>query len=261
MEPTVETMPRPSGDVLALQSYPDDGAAPMVLILPAMGVPARYYRHFAAVLHNAGFAVLALDLRGNGASTPKPSRQTRYGYQDLVDDVAAVCAALEPRRAGRPLLLIGHSLGGQVGLLHAANDPAGIVGVVLVAAGVPYWRVYPGRRRYGLFAMTQSIGLASRVLGTDDWAGVRARLLASPALRMIRVTGPVYLQPAADYCGTCRTLSADALATAERLAAGPVGELLDRHAARVQVRAGPVAFARRHGVARYAALVGPEVSR
>jgi hypothetical protein len=98
-------------------------------------------------------------------------------------------------------------------------------------------------------------------VGTDDWAGVRARLLESPVLRAIRVTGPLYLQPSTDYCGTCRTLSAGALATARRLAAGTVGELLDRHAAEVQVRAGPVAFARRHGVARYAALVAPAGSR
>lgn len=169
MEPTVEQLPRPSGDSLALHSYPDDGSAPVALIVPAMGVPARYYRHFAAELHRAGFAVLALDLRGNGASTPRPSRRTRYGYADLVDDVAAVCAGLTGRRAGRPLLLIGHSLGGQVGLLHAANDPAGISGVVLVAAGIPYWRAYPGRRRYGVATMIQGIGAASAVLGV--WPG------------------------------------------------------------------------------------------
>jgi predicted alpha/beta hydrolase len=169
VEPTVETMPRPGGDSLALHSYPDDGTAPMALILPAMGVPARYYRHFAAELHAAGFAVVALDLRGNGASTPRPSRATRYGYSDLVDDVAAVCDALIERRAGRPLLLVGHSLGGQIGLLHAANDPAGIAGVVLVAAAIPYWRAYPGRRRYGLLGMTQYIAATSAVLGV--WPG------------------------------------------------------------------------------------------
>jgi predicted alpha/beta hydrolase len=169
VDPTVERLPLSAGNFLALHSYPDDGSGPMALILPAMGVPARYYRHFAAELHAAGFAVLALDLRGNGASTPGPSRRTRYGYADLVDDVAVVCAALAERRAGRPLLLVGHSLGGQIGLLHAANDPAGITGVVLVAAAIPYWRAYPDRRRYGLLAMTQSIGAASAVLRV--WPG------------------------------------------------------------------------------------------
>ena len=68
MEPTVETVPRPSGDTLALHSYPDDGSAPMAVILPAMGVPARYYRHFAAELHKAGFAALTRNKRSAALS-------------------------------------------------------------------------------------------------------------------------------------------------------------------------------------------------
>jgi predicted alpha/beta hydrolase len=171
VDPTVENVRRPSGDVLALHHYPEHGSGPVALILPAMGTPARYYRHLAVAMHGAGFAVTAADLRGNGGSEPRPSRATRYGYVDLVDDVAAVCAALEPRRAGRPLLLVGHSLGGQVGLLHAAtgNDPATVSGVVLVAVGIPYWKAYPGRRKFGILGLSQGIGAASAVLGY--WPG------------------------------------------------------------------------------------------
>jgi hypothetical protein len=107
-------------------------------------------------------------------------------------------------------------------------------------------------------------------VATDDWAHVRARTLASPVLRAIRTIGPVQLRtrtrpptggrPAGDdYCGTCRGLAEDraAIGTAHRLASGVVGELLDRHAARSQVLAGPVAFVRRHGSAPHAHLVAP----
>jgi predicted alpha/beta hydrolase len=168
-DPTIGTLARPSGDVLALHRYPDDGAGPLAVILPAMGVPARYYKPFARELGAAGFAVTAVDLRGNGSSTPRPARATRYGYADLADDVGAVCDALEPRRAGRPLLLVGHSLGGQVGLIHAATSGRDLAGIALVAVGIPYWRAYPGRRRFGVLGMTQSIGAASAVLGV--WPG------------------------------------------------------------------------------------------
>jgi predicted alpha/beta hydrolase len=170
-EPTVEMLTRPSGDALALHRYPDDGAGPLAVILPAMGVPARYYKPFARELAAAGFAVTAVDLRGNGASTPAPTRATRYGYADLAADVGAVREALEPGRAGRPLLLVGHSLGGQVGLIHAATDGSDLAGIVLVAVGIPYWRAYPGRRKFGVLGMTQSIGAASAVLGV--WPGWR----------------------------------------------------------------------------------------
>jgi predicted alpha/beta hydrolase len=168
VQPTVETLTRPSGDALALHHYPDGGTGPLAVILPAMGVPARYYKPFAAELGAAGLAVTAVDLRGNGASTPTPARATRYGYADLADDIGAVRAALEARRAGRPLLLVGHSLGGQVGLIHAATEP-GVSGIVLVAVGIPYWRAYPGRRKFGVLGMSQSIGAASALLGV--WPG------------------------------------------------------------------------------------------
>ncbi|WP_432838229.1 radical SAM protein [Dactylosporangium sp. CA-092794] len=99
-------------------------------------------------------------------------------------------------------------------------------------------------------------------IGTDDWAGARARALASPTLRMIRVTGPVYLlasqgKPAAGYCTACRRLGEhpDVIEAVQGFASGAAGALLDRQAARVQVASGPVTLVRRHGCARYAELV------
>ncbi|MFY1669893.1 radical SAM protein [Plantactinospora sp. WMMB334] len=132
-------------------------------------------------------------------------------------------------------------------------------------------------------------------VAVDDWAAVRDRALGSPVLRMLRTTGPHYLwdahSPAAPdraapaaapspagatpgagagadsgtapdrpgYCGSCRRLGErpGALATAERIAAGPAGELLDRRAARMQAEAGPVVYLRRHACARYAHLITP----
>jgi predicted alpha/beta hydrolase len=67
--------------------------------------------------------------------------------------------------------VLGHSLGGQAALLHLALSAgeADIDGVVLMAVGLPHWRWYPGRRRHGVLAITQSIGAASAVLGV--WPG------------------------------------------------------------------------------------------
>ncbi len=62
-----------AGAQLGLQLYPepaDADNAPLILISPAMGVPARYYRPFATALRAAGLAVAVADLRGTGASTP-----------------------------------------------------------------------------------------------------------------------------------------------------------------------------------------------
>ena len=101
---------------------------------------------------------------------------------------------------------------------------------------------------------------------SDDWPTVLRRTLSSPVLRMIRATGPAYLiarygEPTADhgYCDSCRRLGdrPEVVDAVQAVASGPVGALLDRQAALMQYKSGPVAFVRRHGCARYADLVAP----
>jgi len=161
-------------DRLGLHHYPepDDRRAPMVIIWPAMGTPARYYRPLATALGGHGVSVTVADLRGTGASTPRPSRATRYGYVELAADVGAVIDAVKDRRDGRRLMLLGHSLGGQVCLLHLALSGAAATSVdslALVAVGLPWYRSYPGARRLGVLGFTQTIAAVSATLGV--WPG------------------------------------------------------------------------------------------
>jgi predicted alpha/beta hydrolase len=157
-------------DRLGLHLYPDPGDRPLAVVWPAMGVPARYYRPFAADLLTAGLAVAVADLRGTGSSTPRPSRASRYGYAELVGDVGAVLETLKPRADGRPLLLLGHSLGGQACAVHLAlsGSESTADGLVLLAVGLPYWRDYRTGVRT-ILPMTQGINAVSAVLGV--WPG------------------------------------------------------------------------------------------
>lgn len=161
------------GARLAVTVYPEpDPTAPVAMIWPAMGVPARYYRPFATALHDAGLAVVVVDLRGTGTSEPRAGRATRFGLAELVTDVAAVCDAMKSRLDGRRLLLVGHSLGGQVAALHlasAADSPAD--GLALVACGAPYHRCYPPARGAGVLSFAQAVAATSAVLGY--WPGHR----------------------------------------------------------------------------------------
>lgn len=158
------------GHRLGLHVYPEPaGNGPAVVIWPAMGVPARYYRAFAAELARAGCAVTVADLRGTGSSTPAPTRRCRYGYAELAGDVGAVLDALKSRLDGRRVLLLGHSLGGQVCALYLAMNPnAPVDGLTLVAVGLPYHRAYP-RQGPGVLLTTQGIAAVSAVLRV--WPG------------------------------------------------------------------------------------------
>lgn len=189
------------GARLGFHSYPEpdhDAASPVVVVLPAMGVPAGYYRRFAMALRAEGLAVVVADHRGTGASTPPAGRGCTYGYAELVDDVGALLDELRPRFEGRTTVLLGHSMGGQLALLHAAlSRRTDVAGIVLVASGTPYWRAYPGLRGYGVLPFTMGIFATSTVLRVwpgwgfggrqsrgviRDWAYV-ARTGRFPALR------------------------------------------------------------------------------
>ncbi|MGW5667761.1 alpha/beta hydrolase family protein [Micromonospora sp. NPDC003776] len=157
---------------IGLQTYPDpdNRRAPAVVVWPAMGVPAYFYQPFAVELRDAGLAVHVVDLRGTGTSSPRPSRASRYGYLELATDVGAVHAALKPRLDGRPVLLLGHSLGAHACLLHlASTGGTGIAGMVVVAAGLAYWRTYPRARGLLTLMQTQAVGATAALLGV--WPG------------------------------------------------------------------------------------------
>jgi predicted alpha/beta hydrolase len=159
-------------DRVGVQVYPepDDPGAPMVVVWPAMGVPARYYRPLAGQLRAAGLAVAVADLRGTGASTPAASRRSRYAYADLADDVGAVLDHLGPRLDGRRVTLLGHSLGGQACALYLARtEKPAADALALVAVGLPWFRSYPAARARSVLWMTQSINTVASVLGV--WPG------------------------------------------------------------------------------------------
>jgi predicted alpha/beta hydrolase len=142
----------------------------VVVVFPAMGVPGGYYRRFASVLVEAGMTVAIADLRGTGESTPVPTRASRYGYSDLTDDVAAVLKSLEAFTRNKRVVLLGHSLGGQACLMHLARSQEGVDGLILIAVGLPYWRLY-GRQKLGVYGFTQGINAVSKLLGV--WPGWR----------------------------------------------------------------------------------------
>ncbi|MFI5916657.1 alpha/beta fold hydrolase [Dactylosporangium sp. NPDC051541] len=171
----VETVSRGT-DTIALHVHAgsaDD--APLAVLWPAMGVPARYYRRFAEDLNAAGLDVVVADLRGTGESRPAPSARSRYGLRELTDDVGAVI----DRYKGRRIVLMGHSLGGQACALHLGRHPdADVQGLVLLAVGLPYWRSYPGGQRTKVLVQTQTlnvVGSALRVWPGWGFGGRQAR--------------------------------------------------------------------------------------
>ena len=86
-----------------------------VLLAPAMGVEAAYYRPFCAWLAEQGVCVLSFDYRGIGASRPPGSlRKVQADLDTWAADQDAVLLHLSAARPELPLLVLGNSLGAQL---------------------------------------------------------------------------------------------------------------------------------------------------
>ncbi len=139
--------------------------APVFVCLPAMGVAASFYTPFAEALANAtaGVAVLA-DLRGQGEGIALARRGARFGYHEIVaQDIPVLIAAIGAQFPGRPIYLVGHSLGGQLGSLAAVHAP-GLAGLILVASGTAHYRAWPSALRWRAGLTVQAIRAVSALL-------------------------------------------------------------------------------------------------
>jgi len=181
---------------------PTAGAAPppraVLLWLPALGVPARKYARFAQALAARGFTVGVHEWRGTGEHPLKAGRGSDWGYRELLQqDIPASAAALRQRTPDAPLLLGGHSIGGQFAVLAAAlGDEA--AGLVAIGSGVPHWRLFPTPLRWlvGGFGMV----LPPLVKLVGAYPGERLGFGGREAARLMR-----------DWAGTVRRGHYDAL--------------------------------------------------
>lgn len=134
--------------------------------MPAMGVAARAYDAFGAGLAARGVATLVSELRGGESSDVRPRRGVDFGLGELVDDHARAMALLSARVPGVPLHVGGHSLGGQLAVVHfAARVPEGTK-LVLVASGTVHWRAWGFPHNVGVLLGTQ---VAAGVAKALDW--------------------------------------------------------------------------------------------
>jgi predicted alpha/beta hydrolase len=136
-----------------------------LLWLPALGVPARKYRHFAAALAEHGPTVALHEWRGHDSSNRRAARACNWGYAELLRDIAASRAALEAASPGRRWVIGGHSLGAQIAALALARDSGDYAGYALVGSGHPWWRTFPGWQRPLLLAVIAWFRALSAVCG------------------------------------------------------------------------------------------------
>jgi pimeloyl-ACP methyl ester carboxylesterase len=118
-EPRARLVPLPTRDgAMSLLDFGPPDRPVDIVFSHANGFNARTYRSILAPLA-ADLRILALDLRGHGASTLSTVIEGRDGWAQFREDLLALLAA----ETDAPVILAGHSMGGTSSLLAAAAQP------------------------------------------------------------------------------------------------------------------------------------------
>lgn len=111
------------------RTWPLESAKATVVIVHGMAEHSGRYDYVAAALNDAGYAVVAPDMRGHGRSPGFPA-DMGMDVQRIVDDVAEVCERV--RTTSPKTFLVGHSLGTLFSIAAAVGVEAGtLAGLVL----------------------------------------------------------------------------------------------------------------------------------
>jgi predicted alpha/beta hydrolase len=104
-----------------------------------MAVHQDFYASLATWLAGQRWDVVTFDYRGMADSAPPRLRGFEADVLTWAEQECAAALAFARARAdGRPLLWVGHSLGGQILAMTPGNSA--IAAAVTVASGVGYWR-------------------------------------------------------------------------------------------------------------------------
>jgi predicted alpha/beta hydrolase len=127
---------------------PAGSARAVAVISSAAGAPRGFYRGFAQWLAEQGYAVLTYDYRGIAGSRRGDMRKEQATMADwALLDMSAALAAAQARRTTEalPLLLIGHSFGGNAIAFARGVEKADALLTVASQLGEP--RLFPGVHR------------------------------------------------------------------------------------------------------------------
>ncbi|MGH8901179.1 MAG: alpha/beta fold hydrolase [Egibacteraceae bacterium] len=146
----------------------DEGQGPAVLLLHGFPDSSNLWRHQLPALAQAGYRVIAPDLRGFGESD-RPEEVEAYALPLLVGDVVGILDALGVERA----TVVGHDWGAALGWTLAAMVADRVERLVALTVGHPngFFADPFGQRQlswYILFFLFP--GVAEEALRRDDWA-------------------------------------------------------------------------------------------
>ena len=117
------------GTELYWQAWQPAETRAAVVIVHGAGEHSGRYAHVGERFAESGYAVHALDHRGHGRSAGR--RMYIDSIEDVVADLGIFVELVRARHPARPLVVLGHSMGGLVSLAYAIRHQDSIDALVL----------------------------------------------------------------------------------------------------------------------------------
>lgn len=143
----------------------DVGTGPPVLLLHGFPDDRHLWRYQVRALVDAGYRVIAPDLRGYG-DAPRPQDPKEYGLPIAVRDVVGILDTLGVAQ----VQLVAHDWGAAVGWRLAADHPQRITRYVAMSVGAPGARTSIEQREKSWYMLFfRQIGIAEQQLMANNW--------------------------------------------------------------------------------------------
>lgn len=161
-------------DSTQLKGYHFPVAEPkaVIALIHGMGEHAMRYKHVALFMNKENIAVMMLDLRGHGTSEGKKGHTANY--EMLMSDIDLFLDKVREFYASTPLILYGHSMGGNLVLNYLIRRQPHVHGSIVTAPYLklafepPAWKVSLGKLTAGLIpTLTQPTGLETAAISRD----------------------------------------------------------------------------------------------
>ncbi|HKP29025.1 MAG TPA: alpha/beta hydrolase [Gemmatimonadales bacterium] len=158
---------------VAGETFPvvDVGHGPAVLLLHGFPDSRLLWRHQVPALVDAGYRVIAPDLRGFG-DAPRPTDIRAYRRPALVSDALGLLDALDLDRVH----LVGHDWGASLAWRIAGSCPDRINRLVVMSVGAPMtpgWETAEQKKASWYFEFFCQPGIAEAAIVADDWKILR----------------------------------------------------------------------------------------
>lgn len=136
----------------------------VIFLVHGMGEHAKRYAHVIEYFKNVNIATVAIDLRGHGNSEGQRGHMPSFDH--MMHDLTLSLAHVTNDYKGIPVILYGHSMGGNLILNYLLRNSDGVIGAIATGPYLrlgfdpPKWKVLLAKLSANVYpALSQPTGL------------------------------------------------------------------------------------------------------